>query len=184
MPGFAAPLGLRVLTGPHRSSRARGRSSERLPTSTPQARDAGPRDERMVELDDPRGGGRYERSRAEAALRELNETLEQRVEAETRERLRIWKVSQDLLAMSTWTQVSQRQSGVDRDARLAGSGSGGASRPSGCCTRTIRNSTAPSSTASPRATRRCASKTAFGRRTVHITGYRGRPRRTTSGFTE
>src|SRR5262249_3222430 len=30
------------------------------------------------------------------ALRELNETLEQRVEAETRERLQIWNVSQDL----------------------------------------------------------------------------------------
>jgi len=36
---------------------------------------------------------------AEQALRELNETLEQRVETETRERLQIWNVSEDLLAV-------------------------------------------------------------------------------------
>ena len=36
---------------------------------------------------------------AEKALHELNETLMQRVEAETRERLRIWNVSQDLLSV-------------------------------------------------------------------------------------
>src|SRR5262249_14233119 len=34
------------------------------------------------------------------ALRELNETLGQRVEAETRERLHIWNVSQDLLVVA------------------------------------------------------------------------------------
>jgi PAS domain S-box-containing protein len=37
---------------------------------------------------------------AEKALRELNETLEQRVEAETRERLRIWNVSEDFLVVA------------------------------------------------------------------------------------
>ena len=37
---------------------------------------------------------------AEKALRELNDTLEQRVEDETRERLQIWNVSQDLLAVA------------------------------------------------------------------------------------
>jgi len=37
---------------------------------------------------------------AEKALRELNETLEQRVEAQTRERLQIWNVSQDLLLVT------------------------------------------------------------------------------------
>src|SRR6476469_1554762 len=37
---------------------------------------------------------------AENALRELNETLEQRVVAETRERFRIWNVSQDLLVVA------------------------------------------------------------------------------------
>jgi PAS domain S-box-containing protein len=48
-----------------------------------------------------------ERKRAEAALaasearfRELNETLKQRVEAQARERDRIWNVSQDLLAVA------------------------------------------------------------------------------------
>jgi PAS domain S-box-containing protein len=37
---------------------------------------------------------------AEKALRDLNETLEQRVAAETRERLQIWNVSQDLLLIA------------------------------------------------------------------------------------
>ncbi len=37
---------------------------------------------------------------AEQALRDLNETLEQRVEAEARERARIWNVSQDLLVVA------------------------------------------------------------------------------------
>ena len=37
---------------------------------------------------------------AEKALRELNETLEHRVETETHERLQIWNVSQDLLVIS------------------------------------------------------------------------------------
>jgi len=37
---------------------------------------------------------------AEKALRELNETLEERVRAETRERLQIWNVSQDLLLVA------------------------------------------------------------------------------------
>ena len=41
-----------------------------------------------------------ERKRSEAALRELNETLEQRVQAETYERLQIWNVSQDLLVIA------------------------------------------------------------------------------------
>jgi len=40
-----------------------------------------------------------EQLEAEMALRELNETLETRVEAETRERLQVWNVSQDLLAI-------------------------------------------------------------------------------------
>ena len=40
-----------------------------------------------------------EQIKAEQALRDLNETLEQRVEAQTRERARIWEVSQDLLGV-------------------------------------------------------------------------------------
>ena len=40
------------------------------------------------------------RKSIEKRLRELNETLEQRVEAETRERLQIWNVSQDLLVVA------------------------------------------------------------------------------------
>jgi PAS domain S-box-containing protein len=41
-----------------------------------------------------------EQIKAEQALRDLNETLEQRVEVEARERARIWNVSQDLLAVA------------------------------------------------------------------------------------
>jgi PAS domain S-box-containing protein len=40
------------------------------------------------------------RIEAEHALRNLNETLEQRVEAEARERARLWSVSQDLLVVT------------------------------------------------------------------------------------
>ena len=40
-----------------------------------------------------------ERKRAEAALRELNETLEQRIEEEAQERMQIWNVCQDLLVI-------------------------------------------------------------------------------------
>jgi len=65
-----------------------------------EARDPSPRDERMVELLIRAAAVAIERSRAEAALRELNETLEQRVQAETQERLQIWNVSQDLLAVT------------------------------------------------------------------------------------
>jgi PAS domain S-box-containing protein len=57
-----------------------------------------------------------EREKTEAALREINETLEQRVQAETRERLQIWNNSQDLLVIAgldgkylsvnpAWTEV-------------------------------------------------------------------------------
>src|SRR5262249_51893961 len=65
-----------------------------------EARDPSPRDERMVELLTRAAAVAIERSQAEAALRELNETLEQRVQAETRERLQIWNVSQDLLVIA------------------------------------------------------------------------------------
>src|SRR3954453_16225082 len=41
-----------------------------------------------------------EQFEAETALRELNENLEQRVREATRERLQIWTVSQDLLAVA------------------------------------------------------------------------------------
>ncbi len=41
-----------------------------------------------------------EQIEAESALRELNDTLERRVEDETRERLQIWNVSQDLLVVA------------------------------------------------------------------------------------
>jgi len=63
-------------------------------------RDPSPRDERMVDLLTRAAAVAIERSRAEAALRALNETLEQRVQAETRERLQIWNVSQDLLVIA------------------------------------------------------------------------------------
>jgi len=41
-----------------------------------------------------------EQIQAEKALRELNDNLEQRIQSETRERLRIWNVSQDLLVVA------------------------------------------------------------------------------------
>ena len=63
-------------------------------------RDPSPRDERMVGLLTRAAAVAIERSRAEAALRELNETLERRVQTETRERLQIWNVSQDLLVIA------------------------------------------------------------------------------------
>ena len=65
-----------------------------------EARDPSPRDERMVELLSRAAAVAIERSRAETALRKLNETLKERVETETRERLQIWNVSQDLLAIA------------------------------------------------------------------------------------
>jgi PAS domain-containing protein len=40
-----------------------------------------------------------EQVKLENALRDLNQNLEQRVEAEARERSRIWNVSQDLLVV-------------------------------------------------------------------------------------
>lgn len=65
-----------------------------------EARDPSPRDERLAELLNRAAAVAIERNLAEAALRDLNETLEQRVRAETRERLQIWSVSQDLLVIS------------------------------------------------------------------------------------
>jgi PAS domain S-box-containing protein len=44
-----------------------------------------------------------EQIEAEKALRELNESLEDRIQSETRERLRIWNVSQDLLVVAQAT---------------------------------------------------------------------------------
>jgi PAS domain S-box-containing protein len=65
-----------------------------------EVRDPSPRDERMVKLLSRAAAVAIERGRVEGALRELNETLEQRVQAETRERLQIWSISQDLLVIS------------------------------------------------------------------------------------
>ena len=65
-----------------------------------EVRDPSPHDERMVKLLSRAAAVAIERSRVEAALREVNETLEQRIQAEMRERLQIWSISQDLLVIS------------------------------------------------------------------------------------
>jgi PAS domain S-box-containing protein len=52
----------------------------------------------LIDIDD-RKRATQQQVEAEKALRDLNETLEQRVEAEARERARIWNVSQDLLVV-------------------------------------------------------------------------------------
>lgn len=53
----------------------------------------------LVNIEDRKRATRQQ-AEAEQALRHLNETLEQRVEAEARERARIWNVSQDLLVVA------------------------------------------------------------------------------------
>src|SRR5262249_28293842 len=68
-----------------------------------EVRDPSPRDQRMVELLTRAAAVAIERSRAEAALRESHAALEQRVLAETRERLQIWNVSEDLLVIADLT---------------------------------------------------------------------------------
>ncbi len=52
-----------------------------------------------VDIEDQKRAAQ-QRLEAEKALRDLNETLEQRVEAEARDRARIWNVSQDLLVVA------------------------------------------------------------------------------------
>jgi PAS domain S-box-containing protein len=52
----------------------------------------------LIDIED-RKRATQQQLEAEKALRDLNETLEQRVEAEARERARIWNVSQDLLVV-------------------------------------------------------------------------------------
>src|SRR6266850_1984067 len=96
---FAAPLGIRsVWSTPILSNE--GKVLGTFAHYYFETRDPSPRDERMVELLARAAAVAIEPSRAEAALRELNETLEQRVQAETRERLQIWNVSQDLLVIA------------------------------------------------------------------------------------
>jgi PAS domain S-box-containing protein len=53
----------------------------------------------LIDIDD-RKRASQQRDEAEAALRNLNQTLERRVESESRERARIWNVSQDMLVVT------------------------------------------------------------------------------------
>jgi PAS domain S-box-containing protein len=52
----------------------------------------------LIDIED-RKRATQQQAEAEKALRDLNETLEQRVDAEAQERARIWNVSQDLLVV-------------------------------------------------------------------------------------
>jgi PAS domain S-box-containing protein len=86
---FAAPLGIRSAWSTPIFSNE-GKVLGTFAHYYCETRDPSPRDERIVDLLTRAAAVAIQRSRAETALRELNETLEQRVEAETRERLRLW----------------------------------------------------------------------------------------------
>jgi PAS domain S-box-containing protein len=124
-----------------------------------------------------------ERIEAEKALRELNETLEQRVEAETRERLQIWNVSQDLLMVAdlegrylsvnpAWTATLGWP-----EADLLGKSSQWLLYPDD------REPTRAEIAPWPPAKRHRASRTASATRTARTAGYRGTPCRSRTGST-
>jgi PAS domain S-box-containing protein len=109
----------------------------------------------------------------EKALRELAETLEHRVETETRERLQIWNVSQDLLVVGdldgrilsanpAWTATLGWP-----QAELVGG------RPSGCCIPTIAQRRRPSRSISRPGARPRISRAGCVTRTGRIAGCRG-----------
>ena len=115
-----------------------------------------------------------EQIEAEKALRNLNETLEQRVETEARERARIWNVSQDLLVVADMKADLSRsiRPGTPRSAGPKESCS--TRRSIGWCILMILQKREHNRRASPKATRRCISKIASGTSTARTAGCPGR----------
>ncbi len=109
----------------------------------------------------------------ERAMRELNETLEQQVAERTRERDRLWRVSDDLIGVARfggyWAAINPAASAI-----LGWSD---------CGTPTMSRRRSPIVSNWSMAAPRFASRTAIGTRTARIAGSRGRrPPRTVSSM--
>ena len=115
---------------------------------------------------------------AEIELRGLNETLEAQVEARTRERDRIWNVSQDMLVVAdhqgVWLNVNPAATACWAGARPSCS----AARRNGSSIPTTSPARAPRRRTWRAAASRSASRTACATRTAPIAGCPGRRRRT------
>jgi PAS domain S-box-containing protein len=125
-----------------------------------------------------------EQIEAETALRDLNENLRERVEAETRERFRMWNVSEDLLVVAD-------QEGKYISVNPAWTATLGwrnriwwAIPHNGSCTQKIEKRPVPRLTTWPQVEEPFVLKTASVARTVRIAGYRGKLRRIGGEFTQ
>lgn len=174
---FAEPLGLRSCWSKPILSNE-GKVLGTFAHFYSEARDPSPRDERMVELLTHAAAVAIERNQAGAALRERNETLEQPVQAETQEHMQIWNVSQDLLRSPIWKVKFSASIRLELPPLAGQKRICWASRTNGSCTRTIGKKPTPKLTTSPRAIKRCSSRTGSVPRTVPTIGSRGQQRRT------
>lgn len=110
---------------------------------------------------------------AEKALRDLNETLEQRVKAEAHDRAQIWNVSQDLLVVAD-REGKYLNVNPAWTAALGWSEADLVGRPrNGCSIRTIARRPALNSPDWLKATERCGLKTDYGTRTEPTIGCPG-----------